>query len=167
MIDTPVNPTSSFWLDIVDKLIKLIAVFIGGLWTWWNYRKSRTYEQRLELVVSGNVFARGDLYGDLRVVVKNIGASKHTVASAGTSCELFAIWSDMSENSVDIFHVFALNDRIEPGESIADTRTWHIPGPINDILWIKLALRVVSNGLEWNSSCLIRVEHEVDSTEVA
>ena len=155
-------PTASFWLDIVDKVIKLAAVFLGGLWTYWNYRKSRTYEQKLELEVVGTVFVKKDLYGAVNVIVKNIGATKHAVQRDGSFCELCVVRDDLTEQSMELFRVFTHNDRIEPGESIADTQYWRIPHPIDDIIWIKLALRIVSNGVEWRSSCLIRVESEIN-----
>ena len=63
---------------------------------------------------------------------------------------------------MELFRVFTHNDRMEPGESIADTQYWRIPYPVDDIVWVKLALRIVSNRVEWRSSCLIRVESEVN-----
>jgi hypothetical protein len=41
-MDSTAHAGTSFVLDIVDKAIKFVAVLIGGLWTWWNYRKGRT-----------------------------------------------------------------------------------------------------------------------------
>ena len=163
MIDSATHPTASFWLDIVDKFIKLAAVLIGGLWILWNYRKSRTYEQKLELEVVGTVFVKKDLYGDVKVIVKNIGATKHTIQQVGSFCELSTIRDDLTEHSMELFRVFAEDDSMEPGESIADTKYWRIAQPIDNILWVKLGLRAVSNGVDWRSSCLIRVEQEIDS----
>jgi hypothetical protein len=108
------------------------------------------------------VFVKKDLYGVVSVIVKNIGATKHTVQRDGSFCELFAVRDDLTEQSMELFRVFTHNDRIEPGESIADTQYWRIPYPVDDIVWVKLALRIVSNGVEWRSSCLIRVESEVN-----
>jgi hypothetical protein len=160
MLDSPLHPAASFWLDVFDKAIKLGAVFIGGLWTFWNYRKSRTYEQKLELEVVGTVFARGSLYGDVKCVVRNIGAAQHTVQQEGTFCELSVVRKDLSEDSIELFRVFLMNDKIEPGEAINDIQYWKIAPPIANILWVKLTLRVVSNGVEWFSTCLVRVERE-------
>ncbi len=46
------HPQAAFWLDVADKMVKLAAVCMGGIWTYWNYRKSRTCEQKLELQLS-------------------------------------------------------------------------------------------------------------------
>ena len=160
MIDIPPHPIASFWLDVADKAIKLSAVVIGGLWTWWNFRKSRTYEQRLELEVIGAVFTKKSLYGDAKVTLKNIGATKHSVQHIGTFCELVTVREDLSEESIELFRVFDRNNTIEPGESINDTLYWRLPPPLEDIVWIKLNLRVVSNGVEWFWTCLVRIENE-------
>jgi hypothetical protein len=40
------HPDLTLWLDVADKILRLIAVTLGGIWTYWNYRKSRTYAQR-------------------------------------------------------------------------------------------------------------------------
>jgi hypothetical protein len=159
------HDTARFWLDVADKLIKLAAVLIGGLWTWWNYRKSRTYEQKLELEVVGNAFAKGDLYGDVKVVVKNIGATKHALHSAGTVCDLSIVRTDLAEQHIKQFHIFEFEDKVEPGETIDDTRYWRIPQPIHNIVWVRLTLRVVSNGVEWQSSCMIRVTSSESNTQ--
>lgn len=159
-MDSTAHAGTSFVLDIVDKAIKFVAVLIGGLWTWWNYRKGRTYEQKLELEVVGTVFVKRNLYVDVRVVVKNIGASQHSVQHEGTFCVLSVIRDDLEEQPIKLFRVFTDNDKMEPGESIDGTEYWRIPQPIDDIVWVKLELRVVSNGVEWRSSCLIRVESE-------
>lgn len=110
----------------------------------------------------GTVFVKRNLYGAVNVIVKNIGATKHAVQRDGSFCELIIVRDDLTEQSMQLFRVFTHNDRIEPGESIADTQYSRIPPPIDDILWIKLALRIVSNGVEWGSSCLIRVESEIN-----
>jgi hypothetical protein len=70
MAESSSHPTFTIVLSVADMAIKLAAVFIGGWWTLWNYQKSRTYEQKLELEVLSAVFIKKDLYGDVRLVVK-------------------------------------------------------------------------------------------------
>ena len=156
MLDTPAHPQLAFALDIADKLIKLAAVLLGGVWTYWNYRKSRTYEQKLDLNIVGAIFTRGNLYGDVKLSVKNIGNTQHSVDHEGTVCELSIIREDLSEESVRFFNVFTEDDCLEPGESMIDTLYWNVPAPIDGILWVKLTLLVVSNGVEWNSTYMVR-----------
>jgi hypothetical protein len=150
------HPTLAFALDLADKVIKLAAVVLGGIWTYWNYRKGRTYEQKLDLNIDGTVFTRSNLYGDVKLTVKNIGNTQHHVDHEGTVCELSIIRTDLSEENVDFFEVFTDDDQLEPGESMIDSLYWSVPTPVESILWVKLTLVVFSNGVEWNATHLIR-----------
>ncbi len=150
------HPHLTFALDVADKLIKLAAVVLGGIWTYWNYRKGRIYEQKLDLNILGTVFTRDDLYGDVTLTVKNIGNTQHLVDHDGTICEVAIIRDDLSEESVEFFKVFTDDDALEPGESMIDTLYWTVASPIDNILWVKLTLVVVSNGVEWNSTYMVR-----------
>ena len=60
------HPSLYFALDLADKLLKLAAVALGGIWTYWNYRKSRTYAQKIELEVTASVFVRAHTYVESR-----------------------------------------------------------------------------------------------------
>jgi hypothetical protein len=163
MLDAPVHPVATFWLGVLDEIIKLAAVFIGAFWTLWNFRKSRTYQQKLQLEIVGTVFIKNDLYGDVLVTAKNIGASRHVVQKAGSFIEVSVILDDLSEHIVELFHVFTGDDSMEPGESITDTKFWSIAPPIDNIVWVRLNLRVVSEELEWRSSSLVRVVQQTDN----
>ena len=157
MLELQPHPIAAFWLDVADKAIKLSAVFIGGLWTWWNYRKGRTYSQRLDLKMDGEVFFRGDLYIDIDLSLKNLGAAKHSLQPEGTSCDLVLVHSDLREEIMRIFPVFILHTQIEPGETISDRILWRIEAPSETIVWIRVNLRVVSGRIEWNKTAMVRV----------
>jgi hypothetical protein len=162
MIDAPVHPVATFWLGVLDEIIKLAAVFIGGLWALWNFRKSRTYQQKLRLEIVGTVFIKNDLYGDVLVTAKNIGASRHVVQKAGSFIEISVILDDLSEHIVELFRVFNDDDSMEPGESINDTKIWSIAPPFDNIVWVRLSLRVLSNGVDWRWSSLVRVVQQAN-----
>ena len=157
MLDAPAHPQLSFALDLADKLIKLVAVILGGIWTYWNYRKSRTYQQKLELEIDGTVFTRGDLYGEVKLTVRNIGNTQHSVEHDGTFCELSVIKEDLTEQSVQLLDAFTEEDSLEPGELMKDVLYWSVPAPVDGIVWVKLTLLVVSNGVQWSSADLIRI----------
>ena len=163
MLDVPVHPVATFWLGVLDEIIKLAAVFIGGLWALWNFRKSRTYQQKLQLEIVSTVFIKNDLYGDVLVTAKNIGASRHVVQKAGSFIEISVILDDLSEHIVELFRVFTDEDSMEPGESINDTKFWSIAPPFDNIVWVRLSLRVLSNGVEWRWSSLVRVVQQANT----
>lgn len=156
MPDLSAHPHLDFALDVADKVIKLIAVVLGGIWTYWNYRKGRVYEQKLELEIDGTVFTRDGLYGDVRLTVKNIGNAQHSVEHEETFCEVSVIRKDLTEEAIQLFDVFTEDDSLEPGESMIDTLYWSVPSPADSILWVKLTLLVASNGVQWSSTELIR-----------
>jgi hypothetical protein len=55
---TDVHPHASFWLYLADKFVKGVALVAGGLWATMNYQRGRTYKQRLEPTVSGEIFSK-------------------------------------------------------------------------------------------------------------
>ena len=153
-----VNPTSPVLLDVADKVIKLVAVLLGGLWTWWNYRKSRTYAQKLELQLKAEVLLKGDLYVDITASILNIGAARYLLQEEGSACSIVAILKDMSSEKLQIFDVFSTQDQIEPGETITDHLLCRVSLSPSDIVWLKTDLRIVSGDREWSISTLTRIE---------
>jgi hypothetical protein len=149
------HPNFTYWLD---ECIKLGAVLLGGWWTFWNYRKSRTYEQKLELELTGDLFFKESLYIDVAIVLKNLGASKHVLQREGTSCEIVGILTDLSREDIRLFSIFTLHNQIEPGESINDHVLWRIEEPPVGLVWLQINLRVVSGKVEWNRTSMVRVE---------
>ena len=162
MIDGPAtlgtHPAIYFWLDVADKGIKLFAVFVGASWAFWNYRKSRTYAQKLDIQLTGNVFFKDALYIDVAIVMNNLGAARQDLQPAGTSCDVIAVHEDLTEESVRLFPIFRLHNQIEPGESIQDHVLWRIQTPRKDLVWVRVDVRVVSGKVEWNTTSMTRVE---------
>lgn len=152
------HATAAFWLDISDKFIKFTAVLVGATWTFMNYKRSRTYAQKLELLLAGSMVSKRDNYIEVSAGLKNLGASRYDVQQKGTGCEVIAIMRDLSERSVKLFSIFESHEWIEPGESIGDLMQCKVAIPAEEIVWLKVHLRVISREIEWNSSCLIRVE---------
>jgi hypothetical protein len=150
------HPHFTFALDVADKIIKLAAVLLGGVWTYWNYQKGRTYEQKLELDIVGTVFTRGNLYCDIKLTVKNIGNTQHVVEHEDTSCELSIVREDLSEEIIRVFDIFTEDDTLEPGEAMADTLCWSVPETAERIVWMKVTLLVVSDGVQWSRTDLVR-----------
>ncbi len=97
------------------------------------------------------------------MTVKNIGAAKHEVQRKGTFCVLSTIDADLTEHDIHIFPIFTSRTRIEPEELIDDTICWRIDRPIENAVWIKLRLRLISNGVEWHTSDMIRVDSLISS----
>ena len=151
------HPTIAFALDIADKLIKLAAVFLGGIWTYWNYRKSRTYAQKLELEVTASIFVRTYTYVEITMSLKNLGGTSHKLHLDGSTCSIYAIDENLIQHILRVLPVFTLRDLIEPGESINDLHVFRLDAEAARRVWIKLDLRVVSGSVEWHQTDLVRL----------
>jgi hypothetical protein len=155
------HETARFWLDVADKLLKAIAVLVAAAWTWMNYHRSRTYAQKLDLQLTGNVFFKKSLFIDITIIVANLGASRHQLQPEGSLCDLILVREDLSAESVRIFFpIFPLHTQIEPGESISDRILWRIDSLPADVVWLKVNLRIVSRSVEWNRTLVLRIDED-------
>ena len=115
----PQHGNASFWLELADRIIKFLALLVGAAWTWMHYRRSRTYAQKLELEVEGRIASRHGPYLEVVTVLKNLGASPHSLQARGTSCTAWAVMEDLSEIFVFSQNVFETDEdrtgRIHPG----------------------------------------------------
>jgi hypothetical protein len=78
-------------VDITQKLFTIVAIIVGGAWTYLNYFKGRTFRMRLEPSVTG-VVSTSDGANQLIVSVslKNVGLSKIGIEQTGSALEVFA-----------------------------------------------------------------------------
>jgi hypothetical protein len=154
------HAVATFWLDVADKAIKTLALFVGAGWTYLNYRRGRTFRRRLEPEVKGELFERsGAHYLSIVCRLKNVGLSEIPLQQRGTACTVFAIREkDMRPSDpVDILEVFTEHAWIEPGELIAHHELIALAFFSLDLVGIELRMRVVSPGIEWNASCVVRI----------
>src|SRR5664279_577863 len=87
-----VHPYGSFYLDVADKSIKGLAVIVGGIWTYVNFARSRTFKRKLEPKVSAQLFqASTDWYVKVHGTLKNVGQSKYPIRQEGTAVEVTSL----------------------------------------------------------------------------
>ena len=153
-----VHPYASFWLDFADKGIKGLAVIVAGAWTYMNFKKSRTFQRKLEPSITGEIFeSGGQHYVLVTTRLKNMGQSKYTITQEGTGLEALKL-SPHGRERISITSVFKDHAWIEPGEQIEDPILLIIPPP-STFVAVRLVLRVVSKvpeATEWNCSCIVR-----------
>jgi hypothetical protein len=104
-LSTAVPTTLGLALDVADKVIKLAAVGLGGVWNFWNYRTSRTYEQKMDLQLTCSIFRSGRVYFDICARLKNLGATRHTVQQEGSSLEVAVVRGDLTEQLINVVPV--------------------------------------------------------------
>ncbi|AFL86905.1 hypothetical protein Terro_0565 [Terriglobus roseus DSM 18391] len=151
---------AKFWLDVADKAIKALAVVVGAGWTYLNYRRGRTFERRLELEVTGELFERsGGHYLSMICRLKNVGLTAVPLQERGTACMVFALTGTemRPDEPVDIYEVFKEHAWIEPGELITHQELVPLPFFSRELVGIELQMRVVSPGIEWNARCVVKV----------
>ena len=141
-VDSP-YPHASFWLDVVDKGVKAIAVAIGGLWTLWHFRRRRTYKVRLELGISGQIFcADNESYLVIACTLKNVGLSKVDLNEPETWAEVHLL-KPTGREKLRRFEIFRSHEWIESGESVADSVVLPLPAPETYVA-LQMDLKVMS-----------------------
>jgi hypothetical protein len=155
-------------LDVVDKGVKIAAVLIGGIWTYLNYARGRTFRRRLEPCISGKI-SPGVSAGAWMVSgiaqVKNVGLSKVDIEKEPTAIMIDDLVLGATAKGTPklleqripggVFDVFDLHRWIEPGETIE--QSFAVPLPANpNRAGVKLRLRIVSRhkffkSIEWNA----------------
>ena len=70
------------------QVVKIIAVILGGIWTYLNYVRGRTFKRRLEPKILGKI-SRGVRVDTWMVSgiaqAKNVGLSKVDIEASGTA----------------------------------------------------------------------------------
>jgi hypothetical protein len=144
--------------DILQKLFTIAAIIVGGIWTYFNFFKGRTYRMRLEPEISGKINTlNGQHHLAATMHLKNVGLSKVEIEQKGSALQvlfyevplgatevLSAAWHDLTA-----FPVFESHEWIEPGEMIEEQRLIVIPG--DERTAFQLQLRIVSKGITWRA----------------
>src|SRR5580704_6636145 len=74
------------WLDQTDKVVKIIALVVGGGWAYMKFAKGRIFHIRLEASVSGSCFRDNQRdYGIESIRIKKVGASRADLQMGGTA----------------------------------------------------------------------------------
>jgi hypothetical protein len=150
-------------LDITDKVVKILAVAIGGGWTYLNYVRGRTFKKRLEPKISGSkIDSNGISFLSGSAQIKNVGLSKFPIEQRGTAILIFDLQPSVSvtqptamvEVRTAVRSVFKNHGWIEPGETIEESFLLQLPEKEQRVA-LKLELRVVAAHIEWNANCVV------------
>lgn len=122
-----------------------------------RFASSRSSTPRLDLQLSGSLHLRDEPFLQIAAAVRNLGFSPQPLAQEGTRCQVLLVKRDLTEVPITLFPIFLLRESIAPGETVGDLKLCRLPLPPEDIVWVRLNLRVVSAGTEWNASCVVPV----------
>ncbi len=148
--------------DVVQKVCTIIAIIAGALWAYFNFSKGRVYRPSLEPKITGKYGCRdGVTYLVITTQLKNVGLSDFKIQQQGTAIIVSSYTAGTPPLEAEspqwkeegIFSVFKVHERIEPQETVTDERLVLIPNC--DKVAIKVYLRVVYKGIEWNTWTII------------
>lgn len=148
--------------EVVQSACTILAIFGGAAWAYFNFFKGRTYRPRLEPTLSGKFISKdGANYLVTTAQLKNVGLSRVKIKQEGSALQIFSYQitahvskvHELKQEYLAIFSAFEAHGWIEPNEVIEDQRFLVMPG--DNSAAIRLELRVVSDGIEWNSATIV------------
>lgn len=158
-------------LDVIDRVVKIAAVILGGIWTYLNYVRGRTFKRRLELKISGKVSPGVGACVWMvsgAAQAKNVGLSKVDIEASGTAIVIDDMVPGASKKGAPkiveveirggVLGIFDRHRWIEPGETIEES--FVAPLPVRDNrAAVRLRLRIVSRhrifkNIEWNADAI-------------
>jgi hypothetical protein len=122
---------------IVDTVLKIVAVILGGLFAYWKFFMGRTFHPRLEPAVTATARTEDDqVFLKVSCKLKNVGLSSIDLDRELSVIRVFlqdlapatdlgeVRWRDDSDLAVDVFQS---HDWIEGGETIEDAHLFVFP----------------------------------------
>jgi hypothetical protein len=154
-------------IDSLDKLARIAAVVVAGLWVYFNSLSGRTFVPRLQVDLSGKLFEKeGAQYLLVKMQVKNVGASIVQITDVGTCLKVTPLRRDADSiregfirETTQFFSVlkrYTVGKRqcyemvissIEPGTAIKEQKLLDVRADRYDHL--ELELRVVALPRKW------------------
>jgi hypothetical protein len=135
-------------LSNTERVVKIAAVVIGGVWAYLKFIRGRVYRPRLEPSVSGRIaHVDGHPHLVVSLSMENVGSSKVDIDQKGTGLRLFSPEltpiatppTQVGWMRLGTFSVFEKHGWIESGECIRDELL---------IGWIRIILRIRSDPLK-------------------
>jgi hypothetical protein len=149
--------------DVVKNFATILGIIVGAVWAYFNFFKGRTYKSRLEPKVSGKIISKNEtFYLIITVQLKNVGLSDVNIIQRGTALRVFSylpaeteksVTSNIKQNRVATISVFEKHGWVEPGELVEEQNIVVLPK--DESIAFQMNLRIVSNGIEWNSVAII------------
>jgi hypothetical protein len=156
------NSNTAPWSDLlneIEKVLRILAIVMAGIWAYYRYFRGRTFRPRVELTVSGLVVQKdGKEYMVATVGLQNLGLSRVGIDQIGTA--LFVSTSnadsspffDVEWSRPSGFQVFTTHTGIEPNEPIVNKLLYRLPTGQS---FVKLHLQVVSGKQKYTADEII------------
>lgn len=156
-------------LETLSKIFTILAIVVGGIWSYLKFIRGQLFAVRLEPKIDGKYISDGKKNHLLITVqLKNAAASpvnlsKVILRQDGSAIRVFTY--DASDNSTETqsvnwnrlttLSVFEQHQWVETGEVIKEQRLISLPP--GHYLAFKLDLRIISKNHQWTDSSIIEV----------
>jgi hypothetical protein len=143
-------------IDIIEKLFKIVAYVIGGLWVYFNYFKGRTYRPRLETIITGTLIKKGSSdFVNINAQIKNVGLSKVDIKQEGTALRLLIYNPSQVDDPWDhqvTIPILSAHQWIEPGEPVEEPVLLPLP---SNVLAVRAEVIIVSTKTMWETAAVL------------
>ena len=149
--------------DTLAKAVQILAIIVGGWWTYFKFMKGRTYHESLIPTVSGKLLTiDSQTYLIVNISVKNVGQSVVEFAPEASALRVLGYMRSTSSEIMpvkdDELAQFAALDElsIEPNAVIEQMRLISIPIEVR--LGLRLEFEIISNNRKkysWKTSFII------------
>ncbi|HEU4871915.1 MAG TPA: hypothetical protein VFT44_02370 [Pyrinomonadaceae bacterium] len=149
--------------DTLAKVVQVLAIIVGGWWTYFKFIKGRTYRESLILIVSGKLLTiDSQTYLIATISVRNVGQSLVEFTPDAGALRVFGYTSSTSSEIMTVkdyklAQFVALDElSIEPNAVIEQMRLISIP--IEMRLGIRLEFEIISNHRKkygWTTSFIV------------
>src|SRR5690348_9456953 len=122
-----IHPYIKFWGEFAKNVVEVLAIIVGGFWTYFLFFKGRTLKHRLEMSVNAAIeFLHGKHYLVVHGELKNIGNSRVKLDIEESGIAIYpgepkglgaAEVSTVSWHTRAMFNVFSNHEWIEPMET--------------------------------------------------
>jgi hypothetical protein len=149
-------------IGMVEKLATIIALVVGGVWTYFHFIKGRIYRPRLGAKIVGSVEVEDDLiYLLVTSTITNIGKSKVDLQHDGTAVRVFGYAPTSHPEGIQTvdwkrlgtYSVFENHGWLEGEETVDEQRLFLIPA--QEYRAFRLELRVICSKIAWTDAQIV------------
>lgn len=143
-------------LDIILKILNILAILIGGFWAYFKFIKGRLFHPRLELNLEGQLLQNNNVFHLLlKYEVKNVGLSKVNINTDNSGIRVKKYYPQLDSmeienvkwNHLGSFPIFEKHKWIESGETIKESSLLSIKDSEN--VFYQAVIRLVGQGQTW------------------
>ena len=119
----PSQSPLEYWdraIGAVDKLTKILALIIGGVFAYMKFFMGRTFRPRLESAITGELIEKdGVRHLAAKVTVRNIGLTKCGIRQEGSGIRIWS-YSEATRTNLGAESILEHHKWIESSETVTD-----------------------------------------------